>query len=135
MITCEHYPSLPPFFSKDHSQHFLPTTKARQPQAPSCRVLSQLSSPARLLLGAVCHIPSQEQADNLIPAEFNLLSTLPKHSLLACFATGTKTAKLTETVQFPPTTCATAQEEGDSGMKGQHIQSKAKDLQFDSSVS
>lgn len=38
-------------------------------------------------------------------------------------------------VQFPPTACATAQEEGGSGMKGQHIQSKAKHLQFDSSVS
>lgn len=43
--------------------------------------------------------------------------------------------KTAERVQLPPTACATAQEEGDSGMKGQHIQSNTKDLQLDNSVS
>lgn len=100
-------------------------------------MLSQQSPPVRSLLGAVHHTLPWEQADDLIAAELHLLSTLPKHSLLALLQEPKlQNELLTDTVQFPPpTACATAQEEEDSGMKGQHIQSKAKDLQFDSSVS
>lgn len=84
MITCEHYPSLPTLPSARVTPSiFSLDPRQGSPQLLSCLVLSQQSSPVRLLLCAVYHIPPWEQADNLIPAEFHLLSTLPKHSLLA----------------------------------------------------
>lgn len=133
------HPSLSPLPSaeKGQSQHFLPTTKAKQPPVTFLHRLTPAVSSYRLLLGAVHSIPYGSK--HTTRYQLSSISSAQQQRT-AFFAAVTTTAEDRQNVKdkrncsVPPLTACTL-DEGDSGMKGQHKQSNTKDLQLDSSVS
>lgn len=94
MVSCEHYPSLPPFPQQGSLPAFSPSNQGKA--APSC--LPAWSYPSSPLLSGCCLVlcttspmeASRWPDSSWVPS--------PQHTAkaqLACFATGTKTAKLT----------------------------------------
>lgn len=83
-----------PSLSKGHSQHFFPRSKARQP--PTAFLPGAIPTVLSCQVAALCCVPHPPMGASRQPDPSWVPS--PQHTTkaqLACFATGTKTAKLT----------------------------------------
>lgn len=136
MITYEYYASLPipPSLGRGESlTAFSPYnhSKAAPDNVPVWSHLSHLLLPGCCwVLRTASTMGASTQLDTSLALTAQHSSFLLLLQEPALQRTG-KMLKTAETIQFPATACATAQEEGDSEMKGQHIQSNAKDLRLD----